>query len=58
MSRRTVLAVLTGAVLVAGLNAPALADPLEPVQRTIVCVRLDPEGDRGGFCVWVPTAER
>ena len=56
MSRRTVIAVLTGAVLLGGLGAPALADPIVPNgEPTVVCLRLDPEsGQREGVCVWVP----
>lgn len=56
MSRRTVIAVLTGAVLVGGLGVPALADPVVPEpDETVVCVRTDPEGaPREGVCVWLP----
>lgn len=57
MSRRTVLLALTGAVLVGGLSAPALADPTLPAgdEPTVVCLRLDgSDGKRDGVCVWVP----
>ena len=57
MSRRTVV-VLAGAVLLGGLGAPALADPVVPgSEPTVVCVRLDSEsGERDGICVWTPVA--
>lgn len=56
MSRRTVVAVLAGAVLVGGLGAPALADPiLSDSEGTVICVRTDSEsGERDGICVWGP----
>ena len=58
MSRRTVVAALTGAVLVGGLAAPGLAAPVEQGDDThYVCLRLinDPEaGKREGVCVWAP----
>lgn len=56
MSRRTVVAALAGAVLVGGLGAPALADPVLPdTEPTVVCVRTDSEsGKRDGVCVWIP----
>ena len=52
MSRRTIVTALTGLVLLTGLGAPALADPIAE-DRESVCLRLDPEGGREGFCVWV-----
>lgn len=52
MSRRTIVTALTGLVLLTGLGAPALADPINE-DRESVCLRLDPEGGREGFCVWV-----
>ena len=56
MSRRTLITALTGAVLVGGLGAPALADPALPeTEPTVVCVRTDPQGgEREGLCVWLP----
>ena len=57
MSRRTVVSALAGALLIGGLSAPALADPVVPVssEPTVVCVRLDSEsGKRDGVCVWLP----
>ena len=59
MSRRTVVAALTGAVLLGALGAPALADPLETEgdETTTVCVRTDStSGKRDGVCVWLPLA--
>lgn len=52
MSRRMILMTLTGLVLVTGLGAPALAGPTVE-DRESVCLRLDPEGGREGFCVYV-----
>ena len=52
MSRKTAVTLLTGLVLLTGLGAPALADPVEP-GRESVCLRLDPDGGREGFCVWI-----
>ena len=52
MSRKTALTLLTGVLLVTGLGAPALATP-ELTERESVCIRLDPEGGREGYCVWV-----
>ena len=58
MSRRNVVAALTGALLLGGLAVPALADPPQPPElgaRTTVCLRTDGgEGPREGYCVWVP----
>ena len=57
MSRKTVVASLVGLVLVAGLGAPALAEPLLPStgKDTTVCVVTEPSsGAREGVCVWVP----
>jgi hypothetical protein len=53
MSRRTIITALTGTVLLAGLGAPALADPGTDAGRESVCLRLDPDGGREGFCVWI-----
>ena len=53
MSRRMTLATLVGAVLVAGLGAPALAS--NDAERETVCLRLEGEtGAREGICVWLP----
>lgn len=57
MSRKTIVIALTGLVLLTGLGAPALAGPLTE-ERESVCLRLDPEGGRDGFCVWLPPVER
>lgn len=57
MSRRTVVAALTGAVLLGALGAPALANPVstEGDDSTTVCLRTDStSGKRDGVCVWVP----
>lgn len=60
MSRRTVVTMLTGAVLLGGLTGPALANPLiddkpDDDGTTTVCLRLDSEsGKRDGICVWLP----
>ena len=60
MTRRTAVTMLTGAVLVAGLTGPAVAEPLLSGDgtgdgSTTVCLRLDSEsGQRDGVCVWVP----
>lgn len=57
MSRRTVVAALTGAVLLGTLGAPALADPVstDGDDSTTVCVRTDStSGKRDGVCVWLP----
>ena len=60
MSRRTVVAMLTGAVLLGGLAGPAVANPLIGEESdgdgsTTVCLRLDSEsGKRDGVCVWLP----
>lgn len=57
MSRRMTLATLVGAVLVAGLGAPALA--ANDAERETVCLRLEGEtGAREGICVWVPLPDR
>ena len=54
MSRKTVVVALTGLVLLGGLGAPALADPLDD-DETRVCLRLDSEsGKRDGICAAVP----
>ena len=52
MSRKTTVTALTGLVVVAGLGAPALAQASDTEH---VCLRLDPEGGRDGFCVWLPS---
>ena len=57
MSRKTIITALTGLVLLTGLGAPALADS-GLTERENVCIRLDPEGGRDGFCVWLPPADR
>ena len=54
MSRKTIVTALTGLVLLTGLGAPALADPISRDGRESVCVRLDPDGGREGVCVWLP----
>ena len=56
MSRRTVLALATGSLVLGGLASPALAAPAS-ADKEQVCVitRYEPEkGIRDGFCVWVP----
>ncbi len=58
MSRKTIVTAMTGLVLLTGLGAPALADPVETIEREHVCLRLDPEGGRDGFCVWLPPMAR
>lgn len=58
MSRRTIVTALTGLVLLTGMGAPALAGPGEETDRENVCLRLDPEGGRDGFCVWLPPTLR
>lgn len=57
MSRKTIVTALTGLVLLTGLGAPAFAGPAE-TEREHVCLRLDPEGGRDGYCVWLPPALR
>lgn len=56
MSRRTVLAVVTGSLLIGSLSAPALANPVtKDDDGTTVCVRTDStSGTRDGLCVWLP----
>lgn len=54
MSRKTVLMAMTGLVLLTGLGAPALADPITKSDRQMVCVRLDSDQGREGVCVWLP----
>ena len=54
MSRKTIVTALTGLVLLTGLGAPALADPVAKADREMICVRLDPDGGREGVCVWLP----
>lgn len=56
MTRRTILMALTGLVLLTGLGAPAMADPVE-TERESLCIRLDPQGGREGFCVWIGLPE-
>ncbi len=58
MTRRTILTALTGLLLLAGLGAPAMADPGVDSERESVCIRLDPQGGREGFCVWVGLPDR
>ena len=53
MSRKTIVTALTGLVLLTGLGAPALANPVA-AERQMVCVRMDPENGRDGICVWLP----
>lgn len=56
MSRRLVLSLATGSILLGGLAAPALAAPAE-ADKEAVCVitKDDPKtGERDGFCVWFP----
>ncbi len=57
MSRKTILVTMTGLLLLTGLGAPALADPVQ-TEREHVCLRLDPEGGRDGLCVWLPPLGR
>jgi hypothetical protein len=57
MSRRAVVASMAGAILLAGLGAPAVAGPIDEGEKdpTTICLRLEPEsGAREGVCVWVP----
>ncbi len=56
MSRRTVLALATGPLVLGVLAAPAVAAPVEPgSERICVLTRFDPEtGERDGICVWFP----
>lgn len=56
MSRKTIVAALAGALLLGGLGAPALADPLPGgEEETRACVRTDStSGKRDGICVAVP----
>jgi hypothetical protein len=56
MTRRTVLALATGSLVLGGLAAPALAAPVG-TDSEYVCVytRNDHKtGERDGFCVWFP----
>jgi hypothetical protein len=55
MSRRTMIATLTGTLLLGVLGAPALAHPVS-TERETVCVRTDngESAQRKGICVWVP----
>lgn len=58
MSRKTVVATLTGLVLLAGMGAPALAGPLGD-DETRACLRMDSDtGKRDGVCVAVPIGRR
>jgi hypothetical protein len=53
VSRRTVVAVMVGAVLTGGLAAPAAAGPLGDSES--LCLRLDDrDEERKGICVWLP----
>lgn len=57
-SRRTVLALATGSLVLGGLAAPAVAASA-PVgtdsEHVCVYTRNDPRtGERDGFCVWIP----
>lgn len=54
MSRKTIVTAMTGLVLLTGLGAPALANPIQGDDREMICLRLDPEGGREGICVWLP----
>lgn len=58
-SRRTVLALATGSLVLGGLAAPALAAPAPAAADSeYVCVytRNDKQtGERDGFCVWFPS---
>lgn len=56
MSRRTAVAVITGSLLLGGLSAPALANPVtKDDDGTTVCLRTDStSGKRDGVCVWLP----
>ena len=53
MSRRTIVMAMSGLVLLTGVGAPALANPVTP-EREMVCLRLDSENGREGVCVWLP----
>lgn len=57
-SRRAVLAMATGALVLGGLAGPALATPsVSDGGSEYVCIytRTDPRtGERDGFCVWFP----
>lgn len=57
MSPRTIVTALVGAILIAGLAGPAVADPLlsNDDDRTTVCLRTEGQsGAREGVCVWIP----
>jgi hypothetical protein len=55
MSRRTVLALATGSLLLGGFAAPALAAPAVDNEQVCVITRYEPDkGIREGFCVWFP----
>ena len=55
MSRRTVLALATGSLLLGGMAAPALAAPGTDEEQVCVITRYDPDtGERDGFCAWFP----
>lgn len=58
MTRRTILTALTGLLLLSGLGGPALADDGTDADRESVCIRLDPEGGREGYCVWIGLPDR
>jgi hypothetical protein len=60
MSRRTVLATATAALVLGGTAAPALAASLtaEPTSTHCVLTHYDPKtGEREGFCVWIPVGK-
>jgi len=64
MSRRTVLALATGSLVLGGFAAPALAAPAVAAlaapaasdnEQVCVITRYEPDkGTREGFCVWFP----
>lgn len=59
MSRRTVVTSLVAGILLGGLAAPALADPILPPignggDTTICLLTESGSGAREGICVWLP----
>ena len=56
MSRRLVLSLATGSVLLGAMAAPALAVPAHADKESVcIITKDDPKtGERDGFCVWAP----